>query len=151
MPSLYFVCSAPKSMDTKTPYILLSTISRYQVSDHLAWGSHTPLCSYSQPSKCNYHASRQSNLPRDYFVPRHSPGSRQSFAHIAALVDSHTVSCSVVNHHHPLNSFVPLFGRGFLLDAICLWLNPNLWADFTSSLNGRQFVALIFHQCLAHC
>ena len=29
-------------MDTKTPYILLSTISMYQVSDHLAWGSHTP-------------------------------------------------------------------------------------------------------------
>jgi len=36
-------CSVPKSMDTKTPYIVLSTISRYQVSDHLAWGSHTPL------------------------------------------------------------------------------------------------------------
>ena len=31
-------------MDTKSPpIVLLSTINRYQVSDHLAWGSHTPL------------------------------------------------------------------------------------------------------------
>ena len=100
-PRLLTFCSAPL-VGTKSPTTW-------------PWDLPHPFCSYSQPSKCIYHSSRQSNLPRDYFLPWHSPGSRQSCAHIAALVDSHTVSCSVVNHHHPLNSFVPLFGKGFCL------------------------------------
>jgi hypothetical protein len=103
-PRLLTFCSAPL-VGTKSPTTWPGDLT-------------PPFCSYSQPSKCIYHSSRQSNLPRDYFLPWHSPGSRQSCAHIAALVDSHTVSCSVVNHHHTLNSFVPLFVRGFLLDAI---------------------------------
>ena len=96
-----------------------------------------PFSSYSQPSKCSYHSSRQSKLPRDYLLPRHSPGSWQSCANIAALVDSYTVSCSVVNHHHTLNSFVPLFVRGYLFDAIGLLTQPHLmgWLH----LIGRQY------------
>ncbi len=129
-----------KYMDTKT-------------FDHLAWGFHThpfvAICNLANVSTT--HLSNQTCLETIFY-----PGTLQDHdkaVHTLLLLSTHTLWVVLwwitITHwtHLYFSSLEDFAWRHLLLTQ------PQLvgWLHLKTVGNGRQFVALIFHQCLAHC